>query len=133
MDHPILGEHVAIHDTLNSHGSGGKTKIFQFDFAMTGLVVTQSVIVENFDFENHVVQRWDVVEDERLIVDWVPIVLLNRRSLKAVVMITDEVVLLQLETNERVCLSNEVSVGEISRFFKENCKTADFAFTVAIR
>jgi hypothetical protein len=124
MDHSILGEQVAIHDAFNSHGSGGKTQILQFDLAMPDLVVATNVIIENSDFEDHVVQSWDIVEDKRFVVHWISFVIFDRRSLKAVVMVTDKVVLLQVKTNVSISLTNSVGVSHIIDFFEENCKTA---------
>jgi hypothetical protein len=56
----------------------------------------------------------------------VSFILLDRRALKAVVVITTPVVLLQVETNIRVSLAEQVLVSKISGFVEVNSEAAHF-------
>ena len=96
-------------------GLGSMSELLQLDFALAHRIITKSVTVHDLDGKLHVVKGGDV-EVEGLVVHGVKIVRLHGRLHLTHVLVEERIVLLNLELDVRVGLTDVIFILDVDHW-----------------
>lgn len=102
-DPSILGKDIVVHLAVDFDEFFTKFQVFELDFALAKLVITNNIIIHHRDGQFHIVESFKV-PNEILFVDWIAFVLFLGRFLGAHVLVKHHIVLFQFKLDVGITL-----------------------------